>query len=92
MLLNIWTQKPTEPELQIFAINLINATKSFEYCWKQLSMYEQRVREEIKLLGGNPRLERIIDLLGVLDPEVDANKNAVLIFDVTGASLSSVKV
>ncbi|KAF9945919.1 geranylgeranyl pyrophosphate synthetase [Mortierella alpina] len=80
-LLNILKQKPTEPELKIYAVNLMNATKTFEYCRKQMGLYEQRVREEIKRLGGNSRLERIIDLLSVPDPEVDANKNVVPIFN-----------
>ncbi|KAF9959607.1 geranylgeranyl pyrophosphate synthetase [Mortierella alpina] len=80
-LLNILKQKPTEPELKIYAVNLMHATKTFEYCRKQMSLYEQRVREEIQRLGGNSRLERIIDLLSVPDPEVDANKNAVPIFE-----------
>ncbi len=65
----------------MYAVNLMNATKTFEYCRMQMSLYEERVREEIKRLGGNPRLEKIIDLLSVPDPKVDANKNVVPIFD-----------
>ncbi|KAF9935993.1 geranylgeranyl pyrophosphate synthetase [Mortierella alpina] len=80
-LLNILKQKPTEPELKIYAVSLMNATKTFEYCRKQMSLYEQRVREEIKRLGGNSRLERIVDLLSVPDPELDTNKNVVPIFE-----------
>ncbi|KAF9560927.1 geranylgeranyl pyrophosphate synthetase [Mortierella alpina] len=82
-LLNILKQKPTAPELKTYAVSLMNATKTFEYCRKQMSLYEQRVREEIKRLGGNSRLERIVDLLSVPDPEVDANKNVVPNFDPT---------
>ncbi|KAG0323770.1 geranylgeranyl pyrophosphate synthetase [Dissophora globulifera] len=79
-LLNILKQKPTAPELKIYAVSLMNATNTFEYCRERMTVYERRARDEVKRLGGNPRLEKIIDLLSIPDPSIDANKNVVPIF------------
>ncbi|KAK3808751.1 MAG: geranylgeranyl pyrophosphate synthase [Benniella sp.] len=79
-LLNILKQKPTEPELKVYAVNLMKATKTFEYCRKRMAFYEERARKELQRLGGNPRLEKIIDLLSVPDPAVNADKDMVPIF------------
>lgn len=79
-LLNILKQKPTEPELKVYAVNLMKATKTFEYCRKRMAFYEECARKELQRLGGNPRLEKIIDLLSVPDPVVDADKDMVPIF------------
>ncbi|KAG0249476.1 geranylgeranyl pyrophosphate synthetase, partial [Mortierella polycephala] len=79
-LLNILKQKPTEQEVKIYAVSLMNATKTFEYCRLMMSMYEERARQEIHRLGGNARLERIIDLLSIPNPDVDASKDVVPIF------------
>ncbi|KAF9179103.1 geranylgeranyl pyrophosphate synthetase [Haplosporangium sp. Z 767] len=86
-LLNILKQKPTEHEVKVYAVSLMNATKTFEYCRQMMSMYEERARQEIHRLGGNARLERIIDLLSIPNPEVDANKDVVPTF--TGATTES---
>lgn len=42
-----------------------------------MTKYESLARAEIQRLGGNARLERIIDLLSVPDPALEANKNDV---------------
>ncbi|KAG0043182.1 geranylgeranyl pyrophosphate synthetase [Gryganskiella cystojenkinii] len=76
-LLNILKQKPTELELKQHAVKIMEGTNTFAYCREQMTKYENLVRTEIKRLGGNTRLERIIDLLSVPDPAKDANKNAV---------------
>ncbi|KAF9957433.1 geranylgeranyl pyrophosphate synthetase [Modicella reniformis] len=79
-LLNILKQKPTEPELKVYAVSLMKATKTFEYCRERMSFYEERARAELRRLGGNPRLEKIIDRLSIPDPTLDANKNMVPVF------------
>ncbi|KAF9345705.1 geranylgeranyl pyrophosphate synthetase, partial [Mortierella sp. AD094] len=79
-LLNILKQKPTEPELKFYAINLMNATKTFEYCREKMAYYESCAMEEVRRLGGNPRLEKIISKLSIPDPKVEADKDFVPVF------------
>jgi len=55
----------------------MEGTQTFAYCREQMAKYEALTRAEVRRLGGNVRLERIIDLLSVPDPAVDSNKNAV---------------
>ncbi|KAF9350448.1 geranylgeranyl pyrophosphate synthetase [Mortierella sp. AD094] len=69
-LLNILKQKPTEPELKICAVNLMKATKTFEYCREKLAHYERCINEEVRRLGGNPKLEKIISMLSIPEPKV----------------------
>ncbi|GJJ69152.1 geranylgeranyl diphosphate synthase, type III [Entomortierella parvispora] len=76
-LLNILKQKPTELELKQHAVKIMEETRTFAYCREQMSKYEDLTRAEILRLGGNARLERIVDLLSVPDPAVEVNKNAV---------------
>ncbi|KAF9910416.1 geranylgeranyl pyrophosphate synthetase [Linnemannia zychae] len=86
-LLNILKQKPKDIELKTYAVNLMNKTKTFEYCRQQLNIYEQRAREEIRRLGGNARLEKIIDRLSIPDPtSADANKDVVPMFVTPGVN------
>ena len=70
-------QKPTEPELKHHAVKIMEGTNTFAYCRHQMTKYESLARAEIQRLGGNARLERIIDLLSVPDPALEANKNDV---------------
>ena len=59
----------------------MNATKTFEYCRQQLALYEERAKEEVRRLGGNARLERIIDRLSIPESaSVDAEKDVVPMF------------
>ncbi|KAI1313393.1 geranylgeranyl pyrophosphate synthetase [Mortierella claussenii] len=81
-LLNILKQKPTEPELKIYAVSLMNATKTFEYCRQKMSYYEGKAREEVHRLGGNIRLEKIIDRLSIPDPQIDREKDVVPVFTI----------
>jgi len=76
-LLDILKQKPTELELKHHAVKIMEGTQTFAYCREQMAKYEALTRAEVRRLGGNVRLERIIDLLSVPDPAVDSNKNAV---------------
>ncbi|KAF9998874.1 geranylgeranyl pyrophosphate synthetase [Entomortierella chlamydospora] len=85
-LLNILKQKPTEPELKVYAVSLMNATKTFEYCRERLAYYENCALEEVRRLGGNPRLEKIISKLSIPDPNVEVNKDFVPVFAQTPGS------
>ena len=68
----------------------MNATKTFEYCRQQLAIYEQRVLAEVRRLGGNARLEKIIDRLSIPDPaSAEADKNLVPMFDTSAAATGS---
>ncbi|KAG0086709.1 geranylgeranyl pyrophosphate synthetase [Podila epicladia] len=79
-LLNILKQKPTELELKRHAVKIMESTKTFEYCRQQMAIYEEKVRAEIRRLGGNVRLDKIMDLLSIPDPAVDGTKDAVPYF------------
>jgi len=46
-------------------------TKSFQYTWRVLDTLERQSREEIKRLGGNPKLEALMDMLAVAAPKMD---------------------
>ena len=63
-----------------YAIKIMEDTKTFEYCRQQMSNYEAKARAEIRRLGGNARLDMIMDLLSVPDPAVDGTKDAVPYF------------
>ncbi|KAG0291992.1 geranylgeranyl pyrophosphate synthetase [Linnemannia gamsii] len=86
-LLNILKQKPKDHELKVYAVSLMNATNTFEYCRQQLKIYEERAMAEVRRLGGNARLERIIDRLSIPDPDfVDAEKDVVPMFVTTSTA------
>ncbi|ORZ01868.1 geranylgeranyl pyrophosphate synthase [Lobosporangium transversale] len=78
-LLNILKQKPTTPELKVYALNLMHKTRTFEYCREKMRFYEAKAREEIRRLGGNSRLEKIIDCLSIPDLTIDAAKDAPIV-------------
>ncbi|KAF9580344.1 geranylgeranyl pyrophosphate synthetase, partial [Lunasporangiospora selenospora] len=84
-LLNILKQKPTEPELKRYAVGLMNATNTFEYCRERMAYYEHLIREEIRSLGGNERLEKIVNKLSIPLDTGDAQvRNFVPMFSVPG--------
>ncbi|KAI8987178.1 geranylgeranyl pyrophosphate synthase [Pilobolus umbonatus] len=64
-LLNILKQRSNSVELKLFALQLFKKTNTFEYCRKFLQVLEKEARDEIKLLGGNKMLERIMDMLSI---------------------------
>ncbi|KAF9433434.1 geranylgeranyl pyrophosphate synthetase [Entomortierella beljakovae] len=76
-LIDILKQKTTSPEVKNYAINLMKATGTFDYCLERMHQYEVRSREELHRLGGNPRLEKIINLLSIPVTANDPNKNVV---------------
>ncbi|KAI8393500.1 geranylgeranyl pyrophosphate synthase [Radiomyces spectabilis] len=64
-LLNILKQRSESVELKQFALQLLEKTNTFAYCRAFLTDMETKAREEIAKLGGNPKLEKILDLLTV---------------------------
>ncbi|CAG8445072.1 10885_t:CDS:2 [Acaulospora morrowiae] len=64
-LINILKQHTTSIELKQFAVNIMGETGSFEYTRHYLVKVEKEARAEIERLGGNPKLEQIMDLLSV---------------------------
>ncbi|CAO3683404.1 unnamed protein product [Umbelopsis vinacea] len=64
-LLNILKQKSTSVELKRFGLQLLGRTNTFNYCLEFLKDMEQQARDEIKELGDNPMLEKILDMLSV---------------------------
>jgi geranylgeranyl diphosphate synthase type 3 len=52
-------------ELKRFGLQLLEKTNTFNYCLDFLRDMEQQARDEIRQLGTNPKLEKILDLLSV---------------------------
>ncbi|KAG5642514.1 hypothetical protein DXG03_002615 [Asterophora parasitica] len=68
--LNVLQKRPATPTLKAHTINYLkNHTKSFDYTHSVLESLEAQTRQEIKRLGGNAALERIMDLLHVERPK-----------------------
>ncbi|KAG6917241.1 hypothetical protein DXG01_003273 [Tephrocybe rancida] len=64
--LNVLQKRPATPTLKNHTIEYLRRhTKSFEYTHKVLESLERQTREEIRRLGGNTKLEAIMDLLSV---------------------------
>ncbi|KAH8556571.1 geranylgeranyl pyrophosphate synthase [Umbelopsis sp. PMI_123] len=68
-LLNILKQKSTSVELKRFGLQLLEKTNTFNYCLEFLKDMEQQARVEIKHLGANPKLDKIMDMLSVPLPQ-----------------------
>ncbi|KAL1945260.1 hypothetical protein VTO73DRAFT_2111 [Trametes versicolor] len=65
-LLNVLQKRPTTPTLKTHAIGYLrDHTKSFTYTIGVMDDLEVQIREEIARLGGNARLEKIMDTLHV---------------------------
>lgn len=65
-IIDVLQKRPTTPTLKIHTINYLQKnTKSFEYTLSVLATLEAQTLAEIKRLGGNPKLEKIMDLLHV---------------------------
>ncbi|KAF7729985.1 geranylgeranyl pyrophosphate synthetase [Apophysomyces ossiformis] len=64
-LLNILRQRSESVELKQFALQLLERTMTFDYCRSFLANMEQQARQEIRDLGGNAKLEKIMDMLSV---------------------------
>ncbi|KAL5504497.1 hypothetical protein ACEPAH_7158 [Sanghuangporus vaninii] len=69
--LNVLQKRPTTPTLKRYTIDYLkNQTKSFDYTLSVLESLESQIRDEIKRLGGNKGLEKIIDTLSVRGNEL----------------------
>ncbi|PPR01423.1 hypothetical protein CVT24_001897 [Panaeolus cyanescens] len=67
---DVLQKRPETPTLKIHAVNYLKEhTKSFQYTLAVLSTMETKIRMEITRLGGNDKLERLIDRLHV-DPKM----------------------
>ncbi|KAI8978428.1 geranylgeranyl pyrophosphate synthase [Pilobolus umbonatus] len=64
-LLNIVSQKPTAIEVKQYALEIIKKTGSFEYVRGVLKGKENMILEEVRRLGGNPLLEKLVESLHI---------------------------
>jgi len=65
-LIDIIKRRPKSPTLKKRALAYMeNQTKSFDYTKEVLHVLERRIEEEMKKLGGNPKLENLLDKLRV---------------------------
>ncbi|KAF9058334.1 isoprenoid synthase domain-containing protein [Rhodocollybia butyracea] len=67
-LLDIIKQRPKSPTLKQRALEYMEKqTKSFAYTVGVLRVLERRIDEEMDVLGGNPRLRKLLDKLRVTE-------------------------
>ncbi|KAK6997319.1 isoprenoid synthase domain-containing protein [Favolaschia claudopus] len=72
-LLNTLQKRPRTPTLKTHAISYLDKkTGSFAYTRSVLTNLEQQVRDEISRLGGNKRLEAIVDALSLQNATPDS--------------------
>ncbi|KAF9784100.1 terpenoid synthase [Thelephora terrestris] len=63
-ILNVLQKRPTTPTLKKHVIGyLANSTHSFAYTLSVMDKFRDRVITELQRLGGNPRLDAIVELL-----------------------------
>ena len=63
VLVDILRTRPTTPAPQNLAIAYLQQQGSFVFTFKVLEHLEQMARDEIKRLGGNPKLEQFMELI-----------------------------
>ena len=72
LLLDVLQKRPSTPTTKQYVIDYMRGrTKSFQYTWKVLDILERQSREEIRRLGGNAKLEALMDMLTVPAPKID---------------------
>lgn len=64
-LLNILKKRSDSLEIKQYALQLLERTGTFDYCRKFLANIEVEARKEIAQLGGNAKLEKIMDMLSI---------------------------
>ncbi|KAI9488953.1 geranylgeranyl pyrophosphate synthase [Zychaea mexicana] len=64
-LLNILQKRSNSLDLKQYALQLLEKTDTFNYCRSFLHGIEKEARQEIQELGGNPKLEKIMDALSI---------------------------
>ncbi|KAI8978209.1 terpenoid synthase [Trametes punicea] len=73
-ILNVLQKRPTTPTLKKHTIAYLrDHTKSFDYTIGVMDDLEAQIREEIARLGGNSRLEKIMDILHVDNPSATSS-------------------
>ncbi|KAG1830185.1 terpenoid synthase [Suillus variegatus] len=66
VVMSVLQKRPTTPTLKHHAIDYLRTkTKSFDYTLMIMQSLEQQARDEIARLGGNSKLEMILDVLHV---------------------------
>lgn len=66
VVMSVLQKRPTTPTLKHHAIDYLRTkTKSFDYTLVVMQSLEQQAREEIARLGGNLKLEMMLDVLHV---------------------------
>ncbi|KAG8971299.1 geranylgeranyl pyrophosphate synthetase, partial [Tulasnella sp. 427] len=71
-ILNVLSKRPSTPTMKRYAVNYMrDHTQSFEYSRKVLDKLDKQARAEVERLGGNPKLEAILDALQVKDGKAD---------------------
>ncbi|KAG8951587.1 geranylgeranyl pyrophosphate synthetase [Tulasnella sp. 424] len=66
--LNVLAKRPSTPTMKRYAVNYMrDRTASFEYTRGVLDKLDRQARDEVARLGGNPKLEAILDALQVND-------------------------
>ncbi|KAF8554836.1 terpenoid synthase [Imleria badia] len=69
-IINVLRLRPKGSMLKQLTISYLkDVTHSFEYTLSVLNSLEAQARAEVRRLGGNPKLEAIIDMLAVQDSE-----------------------
>ncbi|KAG9050356.1 geranylgeranyl pyrophosphate synthetase [Tulasnella sp. UAMH 9824] len=67
-ILNVLSKRPGTPTMKRYAVNYMrDRTASFEYTRGVLDKLDKQARAEVARLGGNPKLEAILDALQVKD-------------------------
>ncbi|KAK2717722.1 terpene synthase-like isoform X1 [Artemia franciscana] len=61
--INILRQRTTNPEVKLYCVNLLEKFGSLEYTRKTMMGLDDSARCEIKRLGGNPDLQKLLDEL-----------------------------
>jgi geranylgeranyl diphosphate synthase, type III len=65
-ILNVLQKRPTTPTLKSYTISYLrDHTRSFDYTLEVLGKLDKQTRAEIKRLGGNVGLEKLMDMFWV---------------------------
>lgn len=64
-LIHILRQRPDNDDIKAYALSLLDKTNSLSYTRDFLKSLELEARQSLTKLGGNPALEKIIDLLSL---------------------------
>ncbi|KAG8805225.1 geranylgeranyl pyrophosphate synthetase [Serendipita sp. 399] len=69
-IINVLQKRPSTPTTKRYAVDYMqNVTDSFSYTRSVLAILDKQIREEVQRLGGNPKLEALLDQLKVPEEE-----------------------